>query len=299
MQLALGTAQFGLDYGISNQTGRVSHAEAATILAEAARLGIRMLDTAPAYGPSEEVVGALSATQGDFQIVGKTLAVGFEEIGPQHLDDFREALDQTVGYFGGGPLYGILIHHGTDALKKGGGALLEILADYQRGGQVQRIGLSVDRVEELDDLLGHFDFEIVQVPLNILNQKLITDGYVGRLKARNVEIHARSLFLQGLFFLDPDQLPETLRGAAAPLGRVQALARETGIDICTLAIGYAKNQPGIDFGVVGVTAAGELIEIHSAWQRAGTDQAMAGLDYSSLAISDPVVITPSLWPEQR
>jgi len=299
MQLALGTAQFGLDYGISNLTGRVSPGEVTNILAEATRLGIRILDTAPAYGPSEEVVGALSAKEGNFQIVGKTLEIADKEIGPRQLDEFRQALDQTVAHFGGGPLYGILIHHGTDALKNGGGALLEILADYQRGGQVQRIGISVDRVEELDDLLGHIDFELVQVPLNLLNQKLITDGYVGRLVARNVEIHARSLFLQGLFFLDPDQLPETLHGAAAPLGRVLAMSRETGIDICTLAIGYVNNQPGIDFGVVGVTTASELIDIHSAWQRAEDDQAMDGLDFSPLAISDPVVTTPSLWPEQR
>jgi len=295
MQLILGTAQFGLDYGISNQTGRVSPGEVTNILAEASRLDIRLLDTAPAYGPSEEVVGALSAREGDFQIVGKTLAITDEKIGPQQLDDFREALDQTMAHFGGGPLYGILIHHGMDALKKGGGALLEILADYRRGGHVQRIGISVDRVEELDDLLGHIDFEIVQVPLNILNQKLITGGYVSRLEARNVEIHARSLFLQGLVFLKPEQLPDSLSEAAGPLERIQSMSRETGLDICTLAIGYVERQPGIDYGVVGVTTTVELIDIHRAWRQYQDDPAMSGLDFSSLAISDPVVTTPSLW----
>lgn len=81
--------------------------------------------------------------------------------------------------------------------KKGDGELIRLLADNRNTGLLQRIGFSVDRVEELDDLLSQFDFDIVQAPLNILNQALIAGGYVNRLKARRVEIHVRSFFCMG------------------------------------------------------------------------------------------------------
>lgn len=299
MQLALGTAQFGFDYGISNQKGRISPLDAADILSEAGTRGIRLLDTAPAYGCSEQVLGDLTSGNHNFDIVGKTPAFAGPEIGIIQIDELKQSLEQTIGHFGGRPLHGMLVHHGTDTLKTGGGVLLQTLTEYRNAGYFQRIGLSVDGVEELDDLLGHFDFDIVQVPLNILNQALITDGYISRLKARGVEVHVRSLFLQGLVFLNFEQLPEILHGAAAPLRRIQKMSQETGIDICTLAIGYVTNQSGIDYGVVGVTSRDELIDIHNAWQRTSGDAAISNLDFSPLAITDPVVTTPVRWLEQK
>lgn len=297
MKLALGTVQFGLDYGISNRTGRVSVSDAAEILAEAAARGITLLDTAPAYGSSEAILGDLTADTGAFDIVSKTPVFGGAEIDNGARDLLKRSLDQTLAYFGGRPLYGMLVHHGTDTLKVGGEKILHLLADYRSEGQIERIGISVDRVEELDDLLGNFDFDIVQVPLNIFNQKLITGGYIDRLQARDVEIHARSLFLQGLVFMSPEDLPRSLRSAADPLRRLQAMSDDTGIDICTLAISYVTNQTGVSYGIVGVTTKTELIEIDRAWRRSRTAPHILGLDLTQLAITDAIVTTPSRWNE--
>ncbi len=297
MRLALGTAQFGLNYGISNQTGRVGASEAGDILAEAAMRGITLLDTAPAYGRSESILAELTADRGNFNIVSKTLVTGGSKVDAAARDRLKRSLDQTLRFFGGRPLYGMLVHHGMDTLKAGGEKILQLLADYRSAGWIERIGISVDRVEELDDLLGHFDFDIVQAPLSIFNQKLITGGYVDRLQTRNVEIHARSLFLQGLVFMDPENLPNSLGAAAEPLRRLRKLSADSGIDICTLSLSYVTNHTAIDYGIVGVTTRAELTEIDRAWRRARTDPQILALDLSQMAVTDAIVTTPSRWNE--
>ena len=56
-KLSLGTAQFGSNYGISNQYGRPKEIEAYEILKIAHDIGIKYIDTAPAYGESEQIIG--------------------------------------------------------------------------------------------------------------------------------------------------------------------------------------------------------------------------------------------------
>ena len=295
MELALGTVQFGLDYGISNQSGRVPSDEVAAILKTATVTGISLLDTAPSYGCSESVLGKQIGEQSNFRIVSKTPVFREAEIGQQQLDKLSATLNQTVARFNNRPLYGLLLHHSKDAMKSGGDKLLEAMTGFRESGLVERIGISVDLVDDIDDLLGHFDFDIIQAPLNVLNQRLVSEGYVNRLKARNVEIHARSLFLQGLVFMDPDQVPPTLKSAAEPLRRLRRLSAELEVDICTLALAFAAGQPGIDFAVVGVTMAGELTEIHQALENAISDRTISSMDFSVLGIDAPHVTTPSSW----
>ena len=128
----------------------------------------------------------------------------------------------------------------------------------------------------------------MQLPFSLLDQRLLVAGALSQLRDQGVEIHARSLFLQGLLFLDT--LPEKQRPTAPQLDRIKAQFREAGVTPLAAALGFVLARPEISFGLVGVTTASELEEITAAVR-----QNLPALDWASFALSDETVLTPSLW----
>jgi aryl-alcohol dehydrogenase-like predicted oxidoreductase len=130
----------------------------------------------------------------------------------------------------------------------------------------------------------------MQVPFSLLDQRLLADGSLVRMKALGVEIHARSLFLQGLLFLPKDRLPEKLKHIAPRLDATRASIAAAGSTPLAAALGFALSRPEVDIGLAGVTAINELDEILAAAKHPLPD-----LDWSGLALTDETVLTPSLW----
>lgn len=277
MKLALGTAQLGLDYGISNRAGRVSAIEARRILDLAARRGVRMLDTAAAYGDAERTLGALLPAAHPFALVTK-LRAG---------DRLADSLDRL----GAQRVYGVLAHHARDLLGAGGPALWASLETARAAGQAEKIGASVYTAAEVDALLARFPLQLIQLPLNLLDQRLLHGGHLARLRGAGVEIHARSVFLQGLLLMDPADLPPALAEARAPLRAVRDAATRAGCTPLQLAAGFVLGLPEVDRVVCGVTAAAELEEIIAAAATA-VPRALG----APLAIDDERILNPAQWP---
>jgi aryl-alcohol dehydrogenase-like predicted oxidoreductase len=129
---------------------------------------------------------------------------------------------------------------------------------------------------------------VMQLPFSVLDQRLLKSGTLIRLKDCGVEIHARSVFLQGLLFLDV--LPQKLRHAALELAVARATIAASGVTPLAAALGFVVSRPEIDVALVGVTSVDELEEILAASERP-----LPALDWSALALNDEVVLTPSLW----
>ena len=273
-KLGLGTVQFGQAYGVSNTRGQVPVDEAARILARAAEAGVRVLDTAANYGAAESVLAGLDTAR--FRIVTKTISVknGVEAVVARARQSAQALKADTL-----------LVHAAADLQEP---ALWPALQALKTEDVFRQIGMSVYVSDDPLALARTFKPDVMQLPFSVLDQRLLKSGVLTRLKDFGVEIHARSLFLQGLLFLET--LPEKLRPAALELAVAKATIAASGATPLQAALGFVLSRPEIDVALVGVTSVAELNEILDAAQKP-----LPALDWSALALNDETVLTPSLW----
>ena len=277
-RLGIGTVQFGQAYGVSNIHGQVPRAEVKLILDLAARLGVGLLDTAANYGEAEEVLGGndLSA----FRIVSKTL-------GAQHgVHAVIARVRESIRTLGAVDL--LLVHSVKDLLGPSGTTLWRALQALKAEGLIGGVGISAYVADDPVALAEHFRPDAMQLPFSLLDQRLLHDGSLARLKALGVEIHARSLFLQGLMFMSPP--PEKLTAAGPMLERIKTEIAQAGTTPLAAALGFVLSRPEIDVAVVGMTGVQELNEIVSA-----ALSPLPDMDWQACALQDEWVLTPSLW----
>jgi aryl-alcohol dehydrogenase-like predicted oxidoreductase len=286
-QLGLGTVQWGGDYGVSNAAGRTPPAEVARILAAAGQLGIRVLDTAALYGQSEQVLGQHDLDA--FQIVTKTLRVDRAVIGNDDGECMRAMFEESLAKLRCASVYGLLIHNADDLLAQGGEILVRCLERLKSEGKVRKIGVSIYSGEQVAPLLARFTPDLVQVPISVLDQRLVHGGQLDLLKSHGVEIHARSVFLQGLLLMDPASTPPYFEPLRPLLRRWHAAARDAQMTPSQAALAFVRTLPQIDCVLVGVESARQLEQCASDFARG------AAFDAAALACTEPAFINPSMW----
>ena len=287
-RLVLGTVQFGLDYGISNVGGAVPRGEVSDILTLAHQSGIRMLDTAAAYGDSESVLGTLDDIAATFEIISKTVPIRTGQIDDAELAIIEQGIRRSLNRLRRDRVAALLVHDARDILGRGGERLWALLERHKAAGHASRIGVSVYDAEEIEAVLSRFPVELIQLPLSVFDQRLIEDGTLGRLAARGIAVHARSLFLQGLLLMPSEDVPEALQVALPLLMRWRDLCAEAKVARLEAALGFALSQP-IEGLVVGVHSRAHLAECLAALK-----QPLA-LPWASLACRDLAVIDPRQW----
>lgn len=256
-RLALGTVQFGLPYGVANQQGQVSLPEAAAILTCARRAGLDTLDTAMAYGNSEERLGQIGVQ--DWKLISKLPALPEQARAVERW--VEEAVATCLDRLRVDSLYGLLLHRSADLLSSQGSNLYKSLVSLKQRGWVEKIGVSVYGPEELTALCSRFDFDLVQAPFNGLDRRLVTSGWLSRLQQNGVEVHGRSLFLQGLLLMPPEQRPPKFRRWQPLWDAWDSWLAETQVSPLQACLGYAWHQTSLDRLVVGVDSLGHLQEI--------------------------------------
>lgn len=277
MKLGLGTVQFGQPYGVSNRRGQVPPAEAAAILERAAEAGVRVLDTAANYGAAEQVLAGLDTAP--FRIVTKTVNVtkGVEAVMARARAS-KAALPRADT---------LLVHAAADLAEP---ALWPALQRLKDEGVFARIGISVYVADDPVRLAARFHPDVMQLPFSLLDQRLLQDGTLGQLAAMGVEVHARSLFLQGLLLMAPQEVPEHLKEAAPHLAALNARLAKAGATPLAAALGFVLSRPEIAVGLVGVTGLEEFDAILAA-----AAAPPPALDWDACALSDERILTPSLW----
>lgn len=257
MRLALGTAQFGLPYGIANQAGQVTRDEGKAMLQLAADNGINTLDTAIAYGESEQRIGEIGVL--DWQIVSKLPAI------PDDCADISqwvaEAVDGSLRRLKVDRLYGLLLHRPQQLLEKGGDELYRALRQLRQAGLVQKIGVSIYEPAELDAINSRFQLDLVQAPFNLMDRRLIESGWLERLKEQGTELHVRSIFLQGLLLMSPGERPRKFDRWATLWATYDAWLAHAGLTPAQACLRYALSFPEISKVIVGVDSLRQLKEI--------------------------------------
>lgn len=274
MKLGLGTVQFGQAYGVSNKHGQLPQDEARAILVRAAQAGVRVLDTAVNYGEAEAVL-ALHDTA-PFRIVTKTASArnGIDAVVARARQSAELLKADTL-----------LVHAVSDLEDA---ALWPALQQLKQEGVFQRVGISAYASDDPAMLAERFQPDVMQLAVSMLDQRLVRDGTLTRLKALNVEVHARSIFLQGLLFME--SLPEKLRPAAPALTAIKDQITKAGSTPLAAALAFVLSRPEIDVALVGVTQLIELEEILEAAARP-----LPVLDWRMLALEDETALTPSRW----
>jgi D-threo-aldose 1-dehydrogenase len=277
-RLGIGTVQFGQAYGVSNAHGQVPRAEVRLILDLAARMGVGLLDTAANYGEAETVLGGNDLSP--FRIVSKTCGV-------QHgVHAVIARVRESIHTLGAVDL--LLVHSVKDLLGPSGTTLWRALQALKAEGLIGGVGISAYAADDPVALAEHFRPDAMQLPFSLLDQRLLQDGSLARLKALGVEIHARSLFLQGLLFMSSP--PEKLGAAGPMLARIKTEIRRAGTTPLAAALGFVLSRPEIDVAVVGMTGVQQLSEIVSA-----ALSPLPDMDWQACALQDERVLTPSLW----
>ena len=285
MRLALGTAQFGLDYGVANTGGKVKSDQVRAILACAANHGVNTLDTAIAYGDSEQCLGAAGVT--GWQIVSKLPAFSVSD---DKVEDWVQAsLHGSLERLRVPSLDGLLLHRPQQLLGSHGKRLYQALDSLKHQGLVKKIGISIYDPEELDILWPHYRFDLVQVPFNIIDRRIVLSGWLERMSESGVEVHARSAFLQGLLLMQPSARLERFRRWQPLWEQWDHWLDDQGMSALQACLGFVVAQPEISRVVVGVDSLSQLQEI----------LACAALKTVSppakLYSADEELINPSRW----
>jgi aryl-alcohol dehydrogenase-like predicted oxidoreductase len=246
-----------MSYGIANQVGQITLSEARKIIQFASDHGIDFLDTAISYGESEICLGQLGVQ--DFKVVTKIPAI------PPGCVNITEWVDEQVTAsmrrLGVKSLYGLLLHRSEDLRGSNGKLLYEALYKFKDAGQVKKLGVSIYSPGELDNIENIFNIELVQAPFNIIDQRLYLSGWLDRLKSRDIEVHARSVFLQGLLLMEPSNRPSKFSRWAAFWSQWDAWIEQTGVTPLEACIRFALPFSQIGRLIVGIDSIRQLQEI--------------------------------------
>lgn len=284
-RLAIGTAQFGLPYGVANQVGQISKSDAAAILKYALDAGVNMLDTAISYGNSEVCLG--NAGIQDFKIVTKLPAL------PDDCSDISSWVDrqfnESLMRLGVKKIYGLLLHRPDQLLGINGAALDAAIRELKRRGLVERVGVSIYSPVELDALYSNYCFDLVQAPFNLLDNRLYTSGWLTRLKDQGVEIHTRSAFLQGLLLIPQNKLPLKFSRWREVWERWHCWLTDQNISAVKACLSFPLSYPEIDRVVIGVDSLRQFVDIINALNGKIIDH------FPDLKCQDELLINPMNW----
>lgn len=284
-RLVLGTAQFGLAYGINNESGKPTSASVAEILLEAANAGITALDTAAAYGDSETVLGAqLAECSWKFDLITKISAATRANV-TQQVDSSLARLRQPT-------VYGVLFHD-FGALQRHPEAY-DALLEAKAAGRTTCVGVSLYHPWQAEWLLDKgWPLDIVQVPFSVLDQRfapLLPD-----LARKGVQVHVRSAFLQGLLLRNPTTLSPFFAPLRLKLELVHQMAAEIQVPLAAALLLFAAYTPGVARAVIGVDSSVNLRENLAAAQYVPTIGTLHAA-FRPLAENTDTYILPYTWP---
>jgi aryl-alcohol dehydrogenase-like predicted oxidoreductase len=285
VRIALGTVQFGLNYGIANQRGQLALAEAESVLECARQHGVDTVDTAIAYGESESVLGAIGVS--DFKIVTKL---------PSMPKDCRDVAgwmyDQCLGSLGRmqvDSVDGLLLHRSQELVGPLGSALNKALQGLKTDGLVKKVGVSIYSPSELDLLMPLCDIDLIQAPFNLIDRRMATSGWLSKLHAAGIEVHTRSTFLQGLLLMREDNIPSGF-SRWNHLWRVwHDWLEMSSTPAVTACLAFVQRFPEIDKVIFGVDSIQQFEQIIDAAALS------ASLDLPDLDCEDEQLVNPSKW----
>ena len=284
-RIALGTVQFGLPYGVANKAGQVALEDAAGILNLAETSGLDTLDTAIAYGESEKRLGQVGVDQ--WQVISKLPAVPDNQIDVAAW--VQESVMGSLERLKISKLSGLLLHRPEQLNGVHGKALYLAMNKLKEQGRVEKIGVSIYDPTELISLIPHFKFDLVQSPFNVFDRRLLTSGWLKRLNSAGVEVHVRSIFLQGLLLMGKVNRPPAFARWQSLWSQWHCWLDESAMSPLAACLGFVMGQPEINRVVLGVDSETQLREIIDCVEKGFVRPPV------TLSSEDKDLINPTRW----
>jgi len=254
-RIVLGGAQLGLPYGILNGGETLSREEVARILDTAVAHGIDSIDTAITYGKSESVIG--ETAQNRFNIISKLPPLPLEVSNVSEWVHMQ--VDASLARLKCTSLDALLLHRPQDLVERHGTELYSAIDSLKIKKNIQRFGISIYTPDELDGIIEKFAIDVVQAPLNVFDRRIL--GVINQLTARNIEVHARSVFLQGVLIASAKDRPQRFQPWSNHFEQFDEWVHSSGVSAMACCLGFALQQPGVAKLVIGTTSANSLAEI--------------------------------------
>mgnify|MGYP003954639605 CR=1 FL=1 len=284
-KLVIGTAQFGQDYGITNTRGKVPENEVLEILSKARFHGIKTLDTARAYGDSENILG--KAGIDDFDIITKLPS--FESVLSGMEDFYDGSLKSSLSNLQIPSIDTVLLHRPEELLRANGPLIFRSLASLRDKGLVKKIGISIYSPEILADIISKYSIDVVQAPLNIFDRRMISSGWLKKLVDKNICFIARSVFLQGILLANPIDLPVYFHKWDLHFEKWINFLQENSLSALEASLQFVAQVPEVDKVIVGVESESQFSEIIGAMSNRTL------VESKQLEINDVGLISPIDW----
>ena len=264
-KIALGTVQFGLDYGIANSLGRVAEGEVTNILNTAKSHRIRTLDTAVSYGDSESILGNYGVSDWDLITKIPTIPKSVQDVKGWIIDNVECSLKRLNL----AKIYGIMLHDPDQILGYQGQAIFEVLSFLKNNNICEKIGLSIYDIGKVEQYVSAYDIDLVQAPLNIFDRRLIDPAVLHMLKSRGIEIHVRSIFLQGLLLLKKGSVTDGFLHSKKLFDEWYSWLNQEDVDPVEACLKFVLQIKEIDRIVIGVQDVRQLQNIISIADKKG------------------------------
>lgn len=291
MKLAIGTAQFGMSYGISNTGQQVLADQIKLILEYAISQGVCVIDTAYAYGSAETTLGNHSELLSSVDIITKIPALCARDKNCSVNSWIGYILQKSLERLKRKSVYGLLAHCAKDFLDEYGKEFYNALLSLKEQGFIKKIGFSAYTREDIENVLDRFKIDLIQVPINVFDQRLLKDNFLKNVQNSGVEIHARSVFLQGLLLMPPSALLSEFRSIVPLLNKFEQYCFQKSMTRLQVALQFVMNMTYVDRCVVGVTSVKELSELMSL----AHENYSVPNDISMFSIDDEKILNPALW----
>ena len=286
----LGTVQLGMPYGISNTHGQPSISEAHAILDTALEHGVNCFDTAQAYQNSENVLGSYQEMHPNhtMYIISKISSDEFSTKAEQSVKKSLEALRSDT-------LFALLLHD-THALKNWSSQEERALLQLKEKKMIKHFGVSIYNDEEFLAAVNNQSIDIIQVPFNLFDQRAHKKSWFEQAKEANKLIFVRSVFLQGLFFMSTENLPQNLESAAPFLNLLYTLSEENHCSITELALSFVRSSAPEAIVILGCETESQLLENIALFNACKSlDKNTLNKIYDTIFHVPKTIYNPALW----
>ncbi|MFL2803122.1 MAG: aldo/keto reductase [Paracoccaceae bacterium] len=256
-KIVIGTANFGMDYGIGNNQKKLLDSDILDIISVAKKKGIETIDTAVSYGNSLKRLGEIGIN--DFKIITKFPRIPVDK--KNQTNWFDDQVSRTLEQLGISSLEAILLHYPKDILENKNFELIHFLSNLKKDGVIKKIGVSIYEKNELEEILKIFKPEIIQCPINLFDNRLLEKNYLEEISNKGIEVHIRSIFLQGLLLFKKEEMPQDFLKFQNIWQEWYNWLKIIKLNPLEACIRYTNSIKGVDKIVVGINSAHQLKQI--------------------------------------
>tara|TARA_A100001388_G_scaffold252313_1_gene214710 strand:- start:12 stop:899 length:888 start_codon:yes stop_codon:yes gene_type:complete len=284
-KIGLGSAQWGMNYGISNNNGQSNEEEIKRIISYAEKKNINVIDTAANYGNAEEIIGKY--LNSNFKLITKTPHFKSKYLTKSDGEMIISTFKKSLKNLNKKKIYCLMIHNYSDLFKNGSENIIKSLYELKEKNYVEKIGISIYSNCEVDKILQKFSPDLVQLPLNIFDQRLLNNGTIDLFKSKGAEIHVRSLFLQGLLLMK--NIPNYFSPWKGIINKWNDFCKSHSKSKLEIALNFVNNLNNVDKLILGVENLNQLKQINTS-----LDENLI-LDLKEFACLDENLINPTNW----